>query len=85
MVCFSNFSNYNDYGNFGNHSMNQPRSQASPGFYKFMAVVFFVLGGVFIWAAVHQHSWFFGAFGIITILNGLMSILKSLAAGTARQ
>jgi predicted RND superfamily exporter protein len=58
-----------------------PQSQqSSPGFYKGMAILFFVLGGVFIWAAVHQHSWFYGAFGIITIVNGLMSTLKSLAA-----
>jgi hypothetical protein len=59
--------------------MPQP-PQSSPGFYKGMAILFFVLGGVFIWAAVHQHSWFYGAFGIITIVNGLMSTLKSLAA-----
>lgn len=58
--------------------MDQER-QKSPGFYKAMAVVFFILSGVFIWAAVHQRSWFYGAFGIITILNGLMSTLKSLA------
>ena len=45
-----------------------------------MAVVFFILSGVFIWAAVHQHSWFYGAFGIITVLNGLMSTLKFYAA-----
>ncbi|HEY6351858.1 MAG TPA: hypothetical protein VI636_20875 [Candidatus Angelobacter sp.] len=61
------------------------RSQGTSGFYKFMAAVFFVLGGVFIWAAVHQHSWFFGAFGVITIINGLMSTLKSFAAGAAGQ
>ena len=64
--------------------MPQPQ-QGSSGFYKFMAVVFFILGGVLIWAAVHQHSWFFGAFGIITVINGLMSTLKSHAAGAARQ
>jgi hypothetical protein len=58
--------------------MNRPQ-RSSPGFYKGMAVVFFVLGGVFIWAAVRQHSWFYGAFGIITIVNGLMSTLKSFA------
>lgn len=59
--------------------MDQQR-QSSPGFYKGMAVVFFILSGVFIWAAVHQHSWFYGAFGIITVLNGLMSTLKFYAA-----
>ncbi|HKE32717.1 MAG TPA: hypothetical protein VKD65_13390 [Candidatus Angelobacter sp.] len=50
-----------------------------------MALVFFILGGIFVWAAVRQHSWFYGAFGIITVVNGFMSILKSLAAGAARQ
>jgi len=64
--------------------MNQ-QSQGSPAFYKGMALVFFILGGVFVWAAVRQHSWFYGAFGIITVVNGFMSILKSLAAGAARQ
>jgi len=64
--------------------MNQ-QPQNSSGFYKFMAVVFFVLAGVFIWAAVHQHSWFYGIFGIITVINGLMSTLRSFAAGAARQ
>jgi len=59
--------------------MAQPQ-RSSPGFYKGMAIVFFVLGGVFIWAAVRQHSWFYGAFGIITVVNGLMSTLKSFAA-----
>lgn len=60
--------------------MNAPQRSSSPAFYKGVAVVFFVLGAVFIWAAVRQHSWFYGAFGIITILNGLMSTLKSLVA-----
>jgi hypothetical protein len=64
--------------------MNAPERSSSPGFYKGMAIVFFVLGGVFVWAAVRQHSWFYGAFGIITVLNGLMSMLKSFAARETR-
>jgi hypothetical protein len=44
-----------------------------------MAIVFLVLAGVFTWAAVHQHSWFYGAFAIITVINALMSTLKSFA------
>lgn len=63
--------------------MNQQRG--SPKFYKVMAAVFFILGGLFIWAAVHQHSWFYAVFGVITVLNGLMSTVKSAAAGAARQ
>jgi hypothetical protein len=62
--------------------MNQPQ-RGSAGFYKGMAIVFFVLGGVFIWAAVRQHSWFYGAFGAITVVNGLMSIVRSRVAGAA--
>lgn len=57
--------------------MEQRPQRGSPAFYKGMAIVFFVLGAVFIWAAVRQHSWYFWAFAIITILNGLMSMLKS--------
>ena len=56
------------------------QSQPTPGFYKFMAVVFLILAVVFIWAAVHLHSWFYAAFGIITIINAVMSTLRSLAA-----
>jgi 1,4-dihydroxy-2-naphthoate octaprenyltransferase len=58
--------------------MNEQR-KASPKFYKTVAVIFFVLGAIFIWAAIAQRSWFFAAFGIITVLNGLMSTLKSYA------
>jgi hypothetical protein len=59
--------------------MNAP-PRSSPTFYKGMALVFFLLGGIFVWAALRQHSWFYGAFGAITIVNGLMSMLKSFAA-----
>ena len=60
--------------------MDPSHNKPAPGFYKFMAIVFFVLAGVFIWAAVHQHSWFYGIFGIITVINALMSTLRSFAA-----
>lgn len=58
----------------------QPQRPSSPGFYKGMAIVFFLLGAVLIGAAVWQHSWFYAAFAGITILNGLMSLLKSFVA-----
>jgi hypothetical protein len=58
--------------------------QGSPTFYKGMAFVFFLLGGVFVWAAVRQHSWFYGAFAIITIINAFMSMLRSGAAGETK-
>jgi len=59
--------------------MNTSQRSSSPGFYKGMAIVFFLLGGVFIWVAMHEHGWFYLVFAIITILNGLMSTLKFLA------
>jgi hypothetical protein len=51
-------------------------------FYKAMAIVFVLLGAVFAWAAIHQRSWFYGAFAIITIINALMSLLRSAAGET---
>jgi len=54
--------------------------KTSPGFYRGVAFVFFFLGALFITAAVKQHSWFFGIFGAITVFNGFMSTLKSIAA-----
>jgi len=60
--------------------MEQSQNKPTPGFYKFMALVFLILAVVFIWAAIRQHSWFYGAFGIITVINALMSTLKSFAA-----
>jgi hypothetical protein len=51
-------------------------------FYKTMALVFLLLGGVFTWAAVRQHSWFYGAFAIITVINAFMSLLRSAAGET---
>ena len=43
-----------------------------------MALVFLVVGIALIWAAVLRHEWIFWAFGILTILNAIMSALKSL-------
>ena len=60
--------------------MEQQQRKPSPGFYKGVAIVFFLLGVLFVYAAIRQHSWFFGAFGAITLFNGFMSILKSIAA-----
>ena len=48
-----------------------------------MAVLFFAFAGLFIWQAVKQHSWFFWFFGAITVVNGLVSILRSVAAKEA--
>ncbi len=56
----------------------KPRTNPSPKFYKVMAVLFFVIGVVVIWAAVVRHEWVFWAIGIMSIINGGMSTLKSL-------
>jgi hypothetical protein len=62
--------------------MNPPQQPGASGFYKGMAVVFLLLGGVFVWAAISHHSWFYGAFAIITIINALMSMLRSAVGAT---
>jgi 1,4-dihydroxy-2-naphthoate octaprenyltransferase len=57
--------------------MAEPR-KPSPNFYKAIAVAFLAIGGVLIWQAVVRHDWLFWALGIMTILNAIMSGLKSL-------
>jgi hypothetical protein len=54
-------------------SANSP----SPTFYRVVAVLFFAIGGVLIWYAITHHEWFYWAFAAVTLLNGLMSTLKS--------
>ena len=43
-----------------------------------MAVAFFAIGVYLIWQAVVQHDWRYWAFGVLTIVNAIMSTLKSL-------
>jgi O-antigen ligase len=57
--------------------MAEPR-KPNPSFYRVIAVVFLVIGAVLIWQAVMRHEWFYWAIAILTIVNGLMSWLKSL-------
>ncbi|MGC2695382.1 MAG: hypothetical protein WA738_06280 [Candidatus Angelobacter sp.] len=63
----------------------QPQRNASPKFYKNAAVVFFVLGFILIVAAVVRHDWVYGAFGGITLLNGLMTTLKIISLRETKQ
>ena len=58
--------------------MDQQERKPSPNFYKVMAVAFLVIGVILIWQAVVRHEWLFWALGIMTILNAIMSALKSL-------
>jgi hypothetical protein len=57
--------------------MAEPRNP-NPNFYKIIAVVFLVIGAVLVWQALIRHEWFYWAIAILTIVNGLMSWLKSL-------
>jgi uncharacterized membrane protein HdeD (DUF308 family) len=57
--------------------MVEPR-KPSPNFYKVIAVAFLVIGVILIWQATVRHEWLFWALGIMTILNAIMSALKSL-------
>ena len=57
---------------------DKSKRKPSPKFYKAMAVAFLAVGVVLIWQAVVRHEWVFWALGIMTILNAIMSALKSL-------
>jgi O-antigen ligase len=57
--------------------MAEPR-KPNPSFYRIIAVVFLVIGAVLVWQAVVRHEWFYWAIAILTVVNGLMSWLKSL-------
>jgi len=58
--------------------MDQQEHKPSPNFYKVIAVVFLVIGVFLIWQAAVRHDWRFWVFGILTIINAMMSALKSL-------
>jgi len=55
--------------------VDQQRS-ASPSFYKNAAILFFIIGGILVWAAIKRHDWVYWAFAGITILNAIMTTLK---------
>jgi len=55
--------------------MEQQQS-SSPKFYKNAAVLFFVIGGILLWAAITRHDWVYWAFAAITLLNAVMAIFK---------
>ena len=39
-------------------------------------MIFVVISGVLVWAALRQHDWVYWAFAGITILNAMMTLLK---------
>lgn len=55
--------------------MEQQRS-SSPTFYRNAATLFFVIGGILLWAAITRHDWVYWAFAGITLLNAVMATLK---------
>ena len=65
--------------------MEQQPRKPSPSFYKIIAVIFLGIGGVLIWQATVRHEWVFWALGIMTILNAIMSALKSLVPRETKQ
>lgn len=64
--------------------MTEPR-KPSPNFYKVLALVFLAIGVVLIWQALVRNEWLFWAFGIMTILNAIMSALKGLVPGETKR
>ncbi|HMC29546.1 MAG TPA: hypothetical protein VKL99_01840 [Candidatus Angelobacter sp.] len=54
----------------------EPQQSSSPRFYKNAAILFFIIGGILLWAAITRHDWIYWAFAGITILNAVMSLLK---------
>jgi hypothetical protein len=58
--------------------MEQQPNNPKPGFYKVMALAFLAIGVWLIWQATIRHEWVFWALGIMTIVNAIMSALKSL-------
>ena len=61
----------------------EPR-KPNPNFYKVLALVFLALGIVLIWQALRRNEWLYWAFGIMTILNAIMSALKGLVPGETK-
>jgi len=61
--------------------MSQQQGNPSPRFYKLVAIAFALTSGVLFWIAATRHQWAFWAMAIITLLNAIMSFLKSLVPG----
>ncbi|HZD94462.1 MAG TPA: hypothetical protein VE133_09420 [Candidatus Sulfotelmatobacter sp.] len=56
--------------------MEPVRTTTSPRFYRNAAILFFLIGGILLWAAIARHDWVYWAFAGITTLNAVMSMLK---------
>ena len=56
--------------------MTQQRINATPNFYKVASAIFLVASAFLLWSAFRWHDWFYAVFGVITLLNALMSMRK---------
>lgn len=66
--------------------MDQPqRTNASPEWYRNIAIIFFLLAAVLLWAALTRHDWLYWAFAGITFLNGIMTALKFITVREIRK
>jgi hypothetical protein len=54
-------------------------------FYRVIAVIFLIIGGILIWQAVRRHDWSLWAFAILTIANSVMAWFKSLVPQETKQ
>jgi hypothetical protein len=63
---------------------NPQARSSSPGFYRVVAVLFFLIGVALIWAFFKTHDRIYAIFGGITLLNAAMSTLKSLVVRETR-
>ena len=63
----------------------QPRTNASPEWYRNIAIIFFLLAAVLLWAALTRHDWLYWAFAGITFLNGIMTTLKFITVREIRK
>jgi len=63
----------------------QRRTNASPEWYRNIAIIFFLLAAVLLWAALTRHDWLYWAFAGITFLNGIMTTLKFITVREIRK
>ncbi|HLJ88725.1 MAG TPA: hypothetical protein VKZ53_18040 [Candidatus Angelobacter sp.] len=60
--------------------MEQPQRKTSPGFYRLIAILFFIISLILAGVAVRRHEWFFWVFAGITLMNACMATLRFFVA-----
>lgn len=56
--------------------MEQQQHNSSPQWYRNVAIIFWFIGAILVWAAFTRHDWVYWAFAAITLLNAVMTTLK---------